>query len=123
MTIGAHTLNHISLANQKAEIIFEEMINSKSEIENYVQQTVNHFAYPYGGFEDAHKREYTIAKQIGFKTAVLNHPANIFYGSKYFTECLPRMPLGNITTEERLNYIINGIDHYRNNGFHRIVKY
>jgi peptidoglycan/xylan/chitin deacetylase (PgdA/CDA1 family) len=119
VTIGAHTMNHLSLTSLTDAELSDEIISSKAEIEKYITKEVNHFAYPYGGIEDAYSREYEFVKKAGFKTATLNKPGNIFTVSADQTECLPRMPLGNSTSKEKLEFILNGINHYSYNSFNK----
>jgi peptidoglycan/xylan/chitin deacetylase (PgdA/CDA1 family) len=112
-TIGAHTVNHLSLANLTFEEASNEIIDSKHELEKILQQNINHFAYPYGGLDDATNREWKIAEQAQFKTAVMNHPGNLFKTNNSKMMHMPRYPLGEKTTFELLNYHLNGITHYR----------
>jgi peptidoglycan/xylan/chitin deacetylase (PgdA/CDA1 family) len=119
VTIGAHTMNHVSVKQQATKLVEEEMHASKLEIEGYIGKKVNHFAYPFGGTFDVTTRDIEIAKSIGFKTATLNQPGNIFNSSKNNTFALFRMPLGNETSRERLGYYLNGIYHFSNNGFRK----
>lgn len=123
VTIGAHTLNHLSLKNLSAEDLEKEITDSKIELQENIGTEVAHFAYPYGGFDDAGIREYQAAKKAGFKTAVLNHPGNIFYEHKNAMMTLPRYPLGNTTTKQQLEYYLNGIQHFSANPFTKIIKY
>lgn len=115
--IGAHTVNHLSLANLSHEDAIKEIVDSKTELEQTLQQAIYHFAYPYGSIKDAADREWKIAEQVQFKTAVMNHPGNIFKSSKTTTCLLPRYPLGNTTTTEKLDNNLNGISHIGFNGF------
>lgn len=117
VTIGAHTMNHLSLTSLSDEELVDEIKFSKDEIERYIQKEVAHFAYPYGGVEDAHAREYEVIKTLGFKTATLNRPGNVFPASIKEMECLPRMPLSGSSTKEKVDYILNGINHFSYNGF------
>ena len=52
------------------------MLNSKRLLEEKLGHPVDHFAYPFGTSNEAGFREYDIAQQCGFKTAVttLCHP-------------------------------------------------
>lgn len=111
--IGAHTVNHLSLANLSLEDSIKEIVDSKTELEQMLQRDIDHFAYPYGGLEDATGREWKIANQANFKTAVMNHPGNLFKKNNRTMMHLPRYPLGEKTTFELLNYHLNGITHYR----------
>ena len=122
-TIGAHTMHHLSLAHQTNEEMMFEVKQSKTELEDKLQIKIEHFAYPYGSLLDANKREFEFVKKIGFKTATLNHPGNVFMQSIATLEKLPRYPLGNSTTEERLIHSLNGIRHYAVNGWRKTIGY
>jgi peptidoglycan/xylan/chitin deacetylase (PgdA/CDA1 family) len=65
--IGAHTLNHPNLLFLDTVTAEEEIAGSKRVLEAILGKPVNHFAYPYGGYNP------TLAKLVqdaGFKTAV-----------------------------------------------------
>jgi peptidoglycan/xylan/chitin deacetylase (PgdA/CDA1 family) len=64
VNIGAHTMNHLSLSTLTDEDLHNEIATSKLELEEKTGKTPEHFAYPYGGFEDAHSREYAEVKKI-----------------------------------------------------------
>lgn len=117
ITIGAHTMSHVSVKQQNDEIVRFEMLNSKLEIELEIGKKVAHFAYPFGGEFDVSQRDLEIAASIGFKTSTLNQPGNIFKTNKSRQQALARMPLGNRTSEERLQHYMNGIYHFSVNGF------
>jgi peptidoglycan/xylan/chitin deacetylase (PgdA/CDA1 family) len=116
INIGAHTMNHIATKQQKTKRVEQEMMDSKREIEAYIGKEVKHFAYPFGGTFDVAVRDTQLAQKVGFKTSTLNQPGNIFKGIKNH-QALARMPLGNTTDSERLNYYMNGIYHFSVNGF------
>ncbi len=123
VTIGAHTIHHLSLATLSETDLNAEMEQSKLELENKIGKPVEHFAYPYGGFEDAHIREYKAAETLGFKTAVLNYPGNVFPEHKKSTMAIPRYPIGNSTSKKKLDFYLNGIQHFSANGFKRSLSY
>jgi peptidoglycan/xylan/chitin deacetylase (PgdA/CDA1 family) len=123
VTIGAHTMNHLSLATHSETDLNAEMEQSKLELENKIGKPVEHFAYPYGGFEDAHIREYNTARSIGFKTAVLNYPGNVFPEHKKSAMAIPRYPLGNSTDRKKIDNYFNGIQHFALNGFSKAIIY
>ena len=117
ITIGAHTMNHISTKQQTDERVEQEMRISKKEIEGHIGKEVKHFAYPYGGVFDVSQRDIQLAEKVGFQTSTLNQPGNIFKRNKKQTQALARMPLGNATDWERIAYYMNGIYHFSVNGF------
>ena len=117
ITIGAHTMNHISVRQQTEQLVFEEMKASKSEIEKHIGKEVVHFAYPFGGEFDVSKRDLELAAKAGFKTSTLNQAGNIFKSNKKNKQALARMTLGNTTDNERMSNYLNGIYHFSVNGF------
>lgn len=117
ITIGAHTMQHVSVKQQNIEVVNAEMSMSKKELEQYIGQEVYHFAYPYGGEFDVSIRDMKIAQKVGFKTSTLNQAGNIFKSNHKSMQSLARMPLGNTTDEQRINYYFNGIYHFSTNGF------
>lgn len=50
ITIGSHTLRHISLPAESEETVVHELAESKREIEEHTGTPVVHFAYPGGQF-------------------------------------------------------------------------
>lgn len=123
ITIGAHTMNHLPLSKMSEEEALWEMTESKGELEARLGKPVEHFAYPYGTFDEAYIREYRLAAKAGFKSSVINRPANIFSENAHFLHSLPRYPLGNNVTEQKLNYIVNGITHFAINTFAKAIHY
>jgi peptidoglycan/xylan/chitin deacetylase (PgdA/CDA1 family) len=117
ITIGAHTMQHVSLKQQSIDLVQNEMRLSKKEIEHYIGKEVKHFAYPFGGTFDVGEKDLEIAQKVGFKTSTLNQAGNIFESNHKSMQALARMPLGNSTDEQRMNYYINGIYHFSTNGF------
>jgi len=70
VTIGAHTHNHLSLKNLNKEDCTKEIKTSKKILEDFTSSEINHLAYPYGTKSDVGKREFKIAEELGFKSAV-----------------------------------------------------
>lgn len=123
ITVGAHTMNHLPLSKMNEEQALQEMVDSKRELELKLDSQVEHFAYPYGTFEEAFLRDYRLAEKAGFKSSVINRAANVFSANAQLPQSLPRFPLGNNVTEDRLNNIINGITHFSYNAFAKAISY
>jgi peptidoglycan/xylan/chitin deacetylase (PgdA/CDA1 family) len=117
ITLGSHTSNHYSLAHLTDFEMQKEIEDGKIELEKQVGKKIEHFAYPYGSLDDANDREFNFIKSLGFKTATLNHPGNVFSSSLSNRFFLPRYALGNNTTIEKLEYYFNGIQHFSTNGW------
>jgi len=53
VTIGAHSVNHLALPNQSAEVVRREIEESCAALAGVVGKPVNLFAYPYGSYDRA----------------------------------------------------------------------
>jgi peptidoglycan/xylan/chitin deacetylase (PgdA/CDA1 family) len=51
MTIGAHTVNHLSLADQRPEVVTAEIARSRVDLARVIGRPVDQFAYPYGAVD------------------------------------------------------------------------
>ncbi|MBS1625085.1 MAG: polysaccharide deacetylase family protein [Bacteroidetes bacterium] len=122
VTIGAHTMNHLSLRTLTDAELEYEICTSKQELLEKTGKAIEHFAYPYGAIGDAFTREYSVAKKH-FKTAVLNRRGNISMGQVAYTECIPRMPMGQNITPGKLDQMLNGITHFSDHGFMKTIHY
>ena len=54
-----------------------EMSSSKALLEQILGHTVEHFAYPFGTFNETDTREFELAYRCGFRTAVTTRPETI----------------------------------------------
>lgn len=88
--IGAHTLTHPSLAQLPAHEAGYEIEKSKRVLEGNLGIEVRHFAYPFGGTANCGIREFRLAEQAGFKTAVTTRCCNIFPTHAQHLLSLPR---------------------------------
>lgn len=72
ITIGAHTVNHPILKVLSSEQQYDEIAQSKAELENWLGQPVEHFAYP-NGVENRDFDQVAVnhVQQLGFKSAVV----------------------------------------------------
>ena len=122
ITIGAHTMQHVSLKQQALSDVENEMRLSKKELESNIGKEVYHFAYPFGGTFDVGLRDLELAQLVGFKTSTLNQAGNIFKSNKKAMNGLARMPLGNSTDDQRMNYYLNGIYHFSTNQFNYTIN-
>ena len=93
VTIGSHTINHLTLNKLSEKNIINEIIDGNGIIEEKIIQKVNHFAYPFGSRNEIGKREYKIFKKSGIKTATTTRNGNIFHQHINHLESLPRIML------------------------------
>jgi peptidoglycan/xylan/chitin deacetylase (PgdA/CDA1 family) len=90
-TIGAHTIHHRMLAKWPHDVARDEMARSKALVEAQIDQPVRHFAYPVGDPTSAGAREFALAKEIGFASAVTTRPGMLFGEHRDHPTALPRL--------------------------------
>jgi peptidoglycan/xylan/chitin deacetylase (PgdA/CDA1 family) len=121
VTIGAHTISHSNLALQSQAAANEELTGSRARIEERLQRTVLHLAYPYGDRFAAGAREFALATVAGFKTAVTTRPGMVFPESADRLCALPRVSLnGNYQERRVLPVLTSGAATAMWNGFRRV---
>jgi peptidoglycan/xylan/chitin deacetylase (PgdA/CDA1 family) len=92
-TIGAHTVSHKMLAKWPLDVATEEMRASKQRIEEKLDRPVRHFAYPVGDPGSAGRREFDLARELGFASAVTTRPGMLFPAHRDHLTALPRVSL------------------------------
>lgn len=70
VTLGAHTHTHPVLSNLDSKKSYQEIKRSKEVIEGKISKSVEHFAFPFGGYGEVSQREINFTKKMGFKSAV-----------------------------------------------------
>jgi peptidoglycan/xylan/chitin deacetylase (PgdA/CDA1 family) len=100
-TIGAHTVHHYELAKLPAEQARSEIEQSQSVIEAQFGFRPKHLAYPVGGANSAGKREFAMARELGFTTAVTTRPGGLYYAHRKHLTALPRISLNGHFQEHR----------------------
>lgn len=69
-TLGAHTVGHYAVARLDEASARYEMSESKERLETLTGKSADHFAFPYGSLSAAGPRDYKLADEVGFKSAV-----------------------------------------------------
>ncbi|MFA6476205.1 MAG: polysaccharide deacetylase family protein [Candidatus Paceibacterota bacterium] len=70
--IGAHTVNHPSLAGLEPGEQQKEILNSKKKLEGITGKEIKTFAYPFGGIYDFSEATKKIVRESGFDFAYSN---------------------------------------------------
>ena len=91
VTIGAHTVNHVMLKKVSEKAARTEMEMSRSVIAASLGVRPDHLAYPVGDVTSAGPREFQIAQELGFKTAVTTRPGVLFPQHGAHLMALPRI--------------------------------
>jgi len=120
VTIGAHTVNHPMLAKLPENTVRSEMDLSRSVIEATLGTRPVHLSYPFGDPTSAGEREFEIARQLGFKTAVTTRPSVILRGHRAHLTALPRISLNGEYQQLRyVRVLLSGSATAMWNSFHR----
>jgi peptidoglycan/xylan/chitin deacetylase (PgdA/CDA1 family) len=118
VTIGAHTVNHVMLKKVPEKSVRTEMEMSRSVIEASLGVRPQHFAYPVGDPTSAGPREFQIAKELGFKTAVTTRPGVLFPQHSNHLMALPRISVnGEFQRMRYLRVLMSGAATAMWNGF------
>jgi peptidoglycan/xylan/chitin deacetylase (PgdA/CDA1 family) len=121
VTIGAHTVNHPMLAKVPTETVRSEMDLSRSVIEAALAVRPEHLSFPVGDRTSAGPREFAIAAELGYKTAVTTRPGVLFPEHGQCLTALPRISLNG--EYQRLRYVrvlLSGSATAMWNGFRRM---
>jgi len=86
--IGSHTRSHPELTTLSDDVLDEELVGSKKDIEKRVNQTVEHFCYPYG---DCNDRIQAAVRKAGYRFAVTTQRGHVVKGNDPFA--LRRIPI------------------------------
>lgn len=92
-TIGAHTVRHHELSKLPAEEALSEMKRSADILEKRTGTRPRHLSYPIGSARAAHRREYDMARQLGFASAVTTIPGGLYPYHADSLTALPRISL------------------------------
>ena len=121
VTIGAHTVNHVMLAKVPEKSARSEMEMSRSVIEAALGVRPDHLSYPVGDPTSAGPREFRIAAELGFKTAVTTRPGVLFPEHRQHLMALPRISLNGEHQQMRyVRVLLSGAATAVWNGFRRV---
>jgi peptidoglycan/xylan/chitin deacetylase (PgdA/CDA1 family) len=122
VTIGAHTVNHKMLRKMKDDsAVRAEMEMSRAVLEAALGKRPQHLAYPVGDPTSAGPREFRIAAELGFKTAVTTRPGVLFKVHRDHLTALPRISVnGEFQQQRYLKILMSGAATAMWNGFRRV---
>jgi peptidoglycan/xylan/chitin deacetylase (PgdA/CDA1 family) len=121
-TIGAHTVNHYSLAKLDSARCFEELATGKQGLEERLGRPVRHLSYPYGSAADCGPREFELAKEAGFETGVTTYKGLLFPAHRDHLMGLPRLSLnGQFQDLQMLSVLLGGAPFALRNGFRQVA--
>jgi len=121
VTVGAHTVNHVRLRKVPDAIARSEMRMSAAVIEAALGQRPAHLSYPVGDATSAGPREFAMAAEVGFNTAVTTRPGVLFPQHREHLTALPRISLNGEYQQLRyVEVLLSGAATAIWNGFRRV---
>jgi len=122
VTIGAHTVNHMMLKKMPDDAtVRAEMEMSRAVLEAALGRRPQHLAYPVGDPTSAGAREFRIAAELGFKTAVTTRPGVLFKAHRDHLTALPRISVnGDFQQQRYVKVLMSGAATAMWNGFRRV---
>ncbi len=69
--IGAHNRNHIHLGVVSADVIEDEIVGSKHDLEQALEREIRYYAFPYGQPSDLSTAAFQIAYRAGYRGNLL----------------------------------------------------
>jgi len=93
VTIGGQSKGHFAISKLSAARAYDEMVGGADCIKQELGSRPVHFAFPYGDPGSAGPREFALARQAGFKTAVTTRKGMVFPAHRRHLTALPRVSL------------------------------
>lgn len=121
-TIGAHTVNHMMLKKMPSDAtVRAEMEMGRAVLEAALGKRPEHLAFPVGDVTSAGLREFRIASELGFKTALTTRPGVLFKAHRDYLTALPRLSVnGEFQRQRYLKVLMSGAGTAVWNGFRRL---
>lgn len=108
-TIGAHSVTHARLAKLDAGAAAREMAESRAEIAREIGVEARHFCFPVGDPASAGRREFELARELGFASAVTTRPGMVFAEQRDHLHALPRLSInGRHQSLEAVDILLSG---------------
>lgn len=93
VTIGAHTVNHLAVGKLSKERARSEMEAGAERLAGELGERPRHFSFPYGDARSAGPRDFALARELGFDTAVTTRKGVLFPEHAEYLTALPRVSL------------------------------
>jgi len=109
-TIGAHTVSHVVLSKVSESEVREELMQSRRILERELERDIRHLAYPFGSKNAVGEREFRIAAEVGYWTAVTTRLGVLKAGDGSHLKELPRINIdGRYQRKRYLDVLLSGL--------------
>jgi peptidoglycan/xylan/chitin deacetylase (PgdA/CDA1 family) len=122
VTIGAHTRRHFALARLGAGAARVEIAEGASRLAAELRRPIHHLSYPFGDAASAGPREFELARQLGFRTAVTTRKGLIPASANIDLLALPRLSLnGDYQDPRYTKVLLSGVPFLLRDAAKRVV--
>ena len=109
-TIGAHSKTHALLARHSDDVVEHELVESRQRIQQELNVHPRHLAYPLGDRQSAGPREFSLAKRLGYESAVTTRPGMLFPNHADHLTALPRLSVNGLWSDwSYLDMLLTGL--------------
>lgn len=124
VTIGAHTRRHYAVAKLSETEVRAEIADGRARLERELGQPVKHFAFPFGDESAAGPRDFVIARELGFATAVTTRKGLIQPHHVDSLNALPRVSLnGDYQDPRYVKVLLSGAPFLFWDLFHKVGQH
>jgi peptidoglycan/xylan/chitin deacetylase (PgdA/CDA1 family) len=110
VTIGAHSLTHPMLAKCDEARVRQEMEGSREAIRKRLGVAPAHLSYPIGDRASAGMREFELARELSFTSAVTTRPGVLFGAHARHLWALPRISVNGLFQDaKRFETLLSGV--------------
>jgi peptidoglycan/xylan/chitin deacetylase (PgdA/CDA1 family) len=123
-TVASHTRTHRRLRRLPDEQARDEIFESRRRLEQGLGRPVRHLAYPFGGPGECGPREFALAREAGYATAVTTRRGNVFAEHRAHLTALPRVAVSMFPHSANVRYVRAALSGARNalmNRMRRVV--
>lgn len=121
VTIGNHTVSHYMLAKHPEEVAHAEIEDAQARLTRELNIVPKHLAYPVGDPTSAGPREFRVAQELGFTSALTTRLGVLYPKHKKHMRALPRVSLnGHYQERKYIELFVSGLPFAINNRFRRI---
>lgn len=122
VTIGAHTVSHRAVARLPQAEALREMVEGADWLEATLGARPRHFAFPYGSPDAAGPRDYALAREAGFASAVTTRKGMLYAEHREHLHDLPRVSLnGHYQDRRYLELFASGAPFLLANRFRKVA--
>ncbi len=121
VAIGNHTISHYMLAKHPEKVARAEIADAQARITRELNVVPRHLAYPVGDPTSASRREFRMARELGFTSALTTRLGVLFPEHRDHLTALPRISLnGHYQERKYAELFVSGLPFAINNRFRRL---